>query len=115
MRPAQPLVGRSEELEVVDAVLAGSGGALAVVGPAGIGKSHLLAELTERAERGSRLVLSGSASELERDLPFGVFVDAMDDYVESLDPARLRRLEPEVRTELSRVLPALTGFGGEDG
>ena len=38
-------------------------------------------------ERGC-LVLSGSASELERDLPFWVFVDALDEYVRGLPPAR---------------------------
>ena len=31
---------------------------------------------------------SGLASELERDLPFWVFVDALDEYVEGLDPRR---------------------------
>ena len=58
-------------------------------------------------------MLAGSASELERDLPFGVFVDAVDAYVESLDPRRLERLDGDVRAELARVFPALTSFGGD--
>ena len=35
------------------------------------------------------LVLSGSASELEGELPFWVFVDALDEYVYGLEPRRL--------------------------
>ena len=83
------LVGRSDEVRAADAALAGAvtgrSGTLAVVGPAGIGKSRLLAELRRRSDEQQHLVLAGSASELERDLPFGVFVDAVDAYVESLD------------------------------
>jgi hypothetical protein len=30
-------------------------------------------------------VLTGAGSELERDLPFGIFVDALDEYVVELD------------------------------
>ena len=47
-------------------------------------------ELAARAELRGHLVLSGSASELERDLPFSVFVHALDEYVESLDPDAAR-------------------------
>ena len=57
------------------------GGAIELVGEPGIGKTRLLAELARLAETRGHLVLSGSASELERDLPFSVFVDALDEYV----------------------------------
>jgi predicted ATPase len=73
------LIGRTPELAVVDRALAaleaGDGTAISVVGPPGIGKSRLLAELAARSDGRGHLVLSGSASELERDLPFGVFVE----------------------------------------
>ena len=39
------------------------------------------------------LVLTGSASELERELPFWVFVDALDEYVQALEPRRLDALD----------------------
>lgn len=58
------------------------------------------------AERG-HVVLSGSGAELEQDLPYWVFVDALDDYVEGLDPRRLERLDPATRSELGQLLPAL--------
>jgi DNA-binding NarL/FixJ family response regulator len=117
--PTSQLVGRAAELEVLDRAVAGLedgyGGALSIVGAPGIGKSRLLAELGNRADTKGYLVLAGAASELERDLPFGVFVDAMDEYLESLEPRRLERLEEEVRVELARLFPSLASFGGGDG
>src|SRR6185369_9641547 len=109
--PASSLVGRRVELDALDAALAGleQGAAqtVEIAGPAGIGKSRLLAELAARAEARGHVVLSGSGAELEQDLPFWVFVDALDDYVEGMDPRRLARLEPGVRAELAQVLPSL--------
>ena len=78
-----------------------------MIGEPGIGKTSLLAALDARAEQRGRLVLSGSASELERDLPFGVFADALDDDVQALEPARPAQLAPDVRAELGQVLPSL--------
>jgi len=111
---AAPLVGRAEELALLDDALAdltrGEWKAVELVGEPGIGKTRLLEELTTRADRRGALVLSGSASELERDLPFWMFVNALDDYVRSLDPRLLELLDDEVRTELAQVFPALTGL-----
>src|SRR5829696_5181407 len=95
--PTAGLVGRAAELEVLDGALAGLGGGYG--GAPGIGKSRLLSELARRADATGYLVLAGAASELERDLPFGVFVDAMDAYLESLEPRRLERLPEDVRGE----------------
>ncbi len=57
-----PLVGREKELdrleEVMERVLAGAGQVLRLQGESGIGKSHLVAELAERAgERGMRVAV----------------------------------------------------------
>src|SRR5919201_6194509 len=104
---ADHLVGRADELGSLDRVLAeldqGAAGAIELVGEAGIGKTRLLAEFANRADAEGRLVLSGSASELERDLPFSVFVDALDDYLGGLDSGPLARLREDVRTELAHV------------
>ena len=76
------LVGRDEELAVVeravDEVRAGAGRVLGVLGEAGIGKSALLAALSERAAHAGVLVLDGRGVEQERDVPFGVAVEALD-------------------------------------
>src|SRR5205814_1090590 len=70
----------------------------------------LLAEFASRADALGRLVLSGSASELEGDLPFSVFVDALDEYLRGLEPSRLRRVDEDVRTELAHVFPSLSAL-----
>ena len=113
---ADNLVGRAEELGCFDSAIAQLATrralALDVVGEPGIGKTRLLAELGRRADAQGQLVLSGCASELERDLPFWVFVDALDEYVEGLEPRRLDRLSRDVRVELAHVLPSLEAAGG---
>jgi DNA-binding CsgD family transcriptional regulator len=120
MTVAQHLVGRADELGVLDHLLtaleSGAGpAALEVVGEPGIGKTRLLAELADRADRRGHLVLSGSASELERDLPFGVFVDALDEYLQGLDPQRLDALDDDVRNGLANVFPSLSGLATTQG
>ena len=71
-----------------------------------MGKTRLLAELEALADARGQLVLSGTASELEDDLPFWVFVDALDEYVQALAPHRLDALDAEARAELPNVLPS---------
>ena len=63
-----------------------------VTGEPGIGKTRLLGELAADAERRGFLVLGGRATEFERDVPYGLWADALDPYLQRLDPARLRRL-----------------------
>ncbi len=110
-------IGRIEEIEAVDTALdgldQGRSGALLLVGEPGIGKTRLLAELGARADRRGHLVLSGSASELEQDLPFSVFVDSLDEYLRGLRRARFESLDGDVRTELAHVFPSLTALAGE--
>src|SRR3954449_9543662 len=108
---SEHLVGRAEELGAFNQLLAaldsGEGAAVALVGEPGIGKTRLTAELARRAGARGHLVLSGSASELERDLPFWVFVDALEEYVRGLEPRRLEHMDAAAREELSLVFPGL--------
>ena len=107
-----PLVGRTEELALLDGALAqvtrGEWRAVELVGEPGIGKTRLLTELATRATHREQLVLSGYASELERDLPFWLFVNALDDYVRGLDPRLLAHLDRDVRAQLGNVFPSLS-------
>ena len=84
--------------------------AIELVGEPGIGKTRLLSELAAHAELRGHLVLSGSGSELERELPFSVFVDALDEYIESLGPDRFSTLDDDVQAELAHVLPSLSAL-----
>jgi ATP/maltotriose-dependent transcriptional regulator MalT len=109
-------VGRAHELEsfeqVLDDLERGPPWAIELVGEPGIGKTRLFAELVARAELRGYLVLSGAASELEHDLPFSVFVHALDEYVESLDSDRLDTLDADVQAELAHVFPSLSALAG---
>ena len=100
-------VGREPELAQVglalDALAAGTSGCVVVEGEPGIGKTRLLAELRRRAEERGCLVLSGAAAEFERDVPFGVWADALDAYAASQE----LDLAPELLDELAEVLPSL--------
>lgn len=106
------LVGRAEELRSLDWLLSeldqGRAPAIELVGEPGIGKTRLLQELAARAEERGHLVLSGSAAELERELPFSVFVDALDEYVEGLEAKSLAALDDDVQAELGHVFPSLS-------
>src|SRR6478752_8967789 len=112
----EQFVGRAEELGSFDQVLGevdqGNPSAIALIGEPGIGKTRFLAEFARSADQAGRPVLSGSASELERDLPFSVFVDALDEYLRGLDPDRFSSLDDDVRSELAHVFPSLTMLAG---
>ena len=94
--PGDPLLERVRELAAIDdavtAAAAGHGGLLVIEGPAGIGKSRLVA--ASRAAAGSRgfQVLAARADRLERDYGFGV--------VRSLLEAAVRGLPAEDRAGL---------------
>jgi len=107
---AGPLVGRRQELARLDAALDGlrSPGArwLVLDGEPGTGKTRLLAELGVRAQAREHLVLVGRGSELERDLPFGVWVAALDDHVAALGADRVEALVGDRAGELARVVPS---------
>jgi DNA-binding NarL/FixJ family response regulator len=110
-RAPEPLVGRAAELEQLDQALLelddGRPAAVEILGEPGIGKSRLLGELARRAEQRGHVALAGRASELEQDLPFWVFVDALDEYLQALEPGRLELLDDDVRAELALLFPSV--------
>jgi DNA-binding CsgD family transcriptional regulator len=92
-RPANRLLERDAELAAIDAlvgeVAGGESRLLLVEGPAGIGKSRLVAETRRRAAAAGIAVRSSRGSELERDFPFGVVrqlfeADVLDPHREAL-------------------------------
>ena len=61
------------------------------------------------------MVLSGAAAEFEREMPFSVWVDALDAYVASQDFAGHDSWDDDLAAELAQVLPSLRGSNGADG
>ena len=98
----------------LDALRRGEPSPLLIHGEPGIGKTRLLAELDARAAHRGCIVLHGSASELERDLPFWIFVDALDEYVAGLDPRELSGLSDETLGEIAHMLPSASTVDAGD-
>ncbi len=112
--PHIPVAGRERELALLDDVLArlddGAGAVVAISGEPGIGKTTLLTRLAQQAADRGALVLAGRGSEFERELPFALLADALDDHLGALDPARLARLDRDELAELAVALPSLRAF-----
>ncbi len=115
----QVLHGRDGELtalaELLDALGDDDDGGLSLqlAGEPGIGKSRLLAELGRQARARGHLVFAGRAAEFEGELPFGLFTDAMDDWLRRLAGERLAQLVAEAGHELAIVLPAVDAVVAE--
>src|SRR4051794_14547185 len=110
-----PLVGRRDEVAALATALkqlsAGRAGVLAFRGEPGIGKTRLLEELRQRAADEDVTFLAGRASELERELPFAVCVDALEDHLVEIGADRLERLVGDQAAELAPVAPDVSGLG----
>ena len=113
------IVGRERELEhleaALDALSEGGPAYLTLEGEPGIGKTRLLDELRDRADDRGHVVLSGAAAEFERELPFSVWVDALDAYVVSQDFAQHESWDAGLAVELGQVLPSLRSANGGAG
>ena len=72
-------------------------------------QGRLLAELAGRAEARGHIVLSGSASEQEHDLPFSVFIHALDEFLASLEPDERLRAPADRIASLGRAAATKTG------
>jgi DNA-binding CsgD family transcriptional regulator len=111
MSAAEVLVGRDAELRALERALEALDGgeprALGLVGEPGIGKSRLLGELGRRAACRGHVVLAGRASELERDVPFALWVDALDDQVGRHGAALVKGMAADELAELAVALPAI--------
>jgi DNA-binding NarL/FixJ family response regulator len=107
MEAMAQLVGRAEELAVVESLLDRPSLRLAeIVGEPGIGKTRLLAEIRAMAAAKGRRVLAGQAGELSGTVPFSVLVDAVDDVLAGGRPP----LADRSLALLADVLPSIEDF-----
>ena len=86
-----------------------------ISGEPGIGKTRLLGQLAERAAERRHAVFVGRGAELELELPFGIWIDALDDHVSTLGERKLEALIGERVAELARVLPSAAPGGAGAG
>jgi DNA-binding SARP family transcriptional activator len=102
-----PLVGREAECRVIDDCLdqlhADRGGVLLLEGPAGIGKTRLIRELTARAQRRAFHTLVGSAYEMEGNIAYGPFLDILQTALHESAEGQ-ERLPAEIASMLSARL-----------
>jgi DNA-binding NarL/FixJ family response regulator len=114
---AGALLGRVRELteleRALDRLQSGKPWMVQIIGEPGIGKSRLLSELAGRAAGRGYLALEGRAAEFEREVPFGVVVDALNDYAGALQRSQLRALGEETLAELAALFPSLAGVAPE--
>ena len=99
------MIGRGSELARATAALEGGQGRLIVVsGPAGIGKSTLLAATAEAARDLDFLVLTGRAPLLATELSYAPVIEALGGYVASLPSGRAAALVRSL-PDLARLFP----------
>jgi class 3 adenylate cyclase/DNA-binding CsgD family transcriptional regulator len=119
-RDVQPaLLERAEELAAVDAAIAaatgGAGSLVVIEGPAGIGKTALLAEARARAAASGLTVLYARASELEAAFSFGVVRQLFEAVVATAESEDRRRLLAGSAAQTARLFgPGDDGGGSDD-
>jgi DNA-binding CsgD family transcriptional regulator len=94
----------------------GAGGprVVEVVGDRWAGKSTVLDELAAILAGRGWTVAAGTASPARSQAPFGVFVQALDDLVEHLDPDRLNGRRGDHAAQLAALFPVLAPHGPQD-
>jgi class 3 adenylate cyclase/DNA-binding CsgD family transcriptional regulator len=116
--PADPgalrLVGRDEELETLDVELAVAAGgqlrAVLLVGDAGIGKTRLATELVAR-HAGSAIGLSARAYPLGATASLGLWVEALERHLRTLEPHEVVALCGADAADLAALLPSVAAAG----
>lgn len=114
-REALRLVGRAAELARLRRALTrahgGRGGAVAVLGEAGIGKTRLVDEMAHEASHQGFRLIAGRAHESERILPFGLWIGALRASGAPFDREALEAIGTPWRRELARLFPELGARG----
>jgi DNA-binding CsgD family transcriptional regulator len=107
-----PLVGREDELDLIDRCRARGDGAVVVTGQAGVGKSRLARETLARSARLGAQARWVQATRSAASVPLGAFAGLLPDSARSADPLELLRRSAQALRELGG--PARLVLGVDD-
>ncbi|MDR3454251.1 MAG: AAA family ATPase [Rhodoferax sp.] len=106
---SEPFVGRERELAVLDTLLtralAGSGGAAALAGEPGIGKTYTAQMLARRAAARGMQVLWGRCNEEPGAPSYWPWLEVMQGWLDSHDDAVVRRTLLHAAPALAEIVP----------
>ncbi|MEJ5203339.1 MAG: AAA family ATPase, partial [Anaerolineales bacterium] len=103
LKHQSPFVGRKTLLGEMKTMLLMSGGATALVGESGIGKTRLVYELYQSLQTAPRLLLARGRA-LESHLPFQPLIDTLR---QSVFPEEWKQLDTPWRAALAELLPEI--------
>lgn len=105
------VVGRAQEIDQLYKSLArakqAQGQVVYIIGDAGIGKSRLLASLTDLALANDFAVARGECSEQDQDFPYGPVIDGLRTHFSRASADEVERIIGPFRQELIRLLPEM--------
>lgn len=116
-----PLIGRQREQAILSIMLdeaqAGRGGALALLGDAGLGKNHLAAVIANSAAHRGFAILTGRCQVFTQTLPYAPWADLVAEWFGLDDDAstagRRQKLRQQLASfEMAPYLPAFTDLLG---
>ena len=110
--PMTPFVERAAERatlrRLLDDTLAGHGRLGLIAGEAGVGKSRLVAEISDEAEARGIRVLTGHCVEMMGAPPYLPYVETIEQAVNNRrSPLALRQALGDVAAEIARIAPAV--------
>lgn len=105
------IIGRQAQIEslsqLLERVRRGQGTAAVISGEAGIGKSRLVAETTERARGQGLAILQGNCFESDRHLPYAPILDLLRTHLSTLSRDQIAIEFSSFAPELSQLVPEL--------